>query len=238
MNEQVQQQLPEPEQAPQPARLIQTLALLGLLAAILSLYLFAKLASEVREGETIRFDNTVRGWVHRFASPDMTLAMKGISLLGYDILLLELVIAVAVFLRLHWRRGAIWLTTTMVGAVALDVALKHAFHRPRPAPFFGDAPHSYSFPSGHALASFCFYGVLAGLIANRIQRLSLRIAVGLIAAVLVLAIGISRIYLGVHYPSDVVAGYLAAAMWVGTMLVIDHLGARALAYARQRRSQN
>lgn len=237
MSEQIQAQLPEAEQALQPARLVQTLALLGLLAAVLSLYLFAKLASEVREGDTISFDNVVRGWVHQFASPDMTLAMKGISLLGYDVLLLELVIAVAVFLRLQWRRAAIWLTVTMVGAVALDVALKHAFHRQRPAPFFGDAPHSYSFPSGHALASFCFYGVLAGLIANRIQRLSLRIAVGLIAALLVLAIGISRIYLGVHYPSDVVAGYLAAAMWVGTMLVIDHVGTSALAYARSRKDR-
>lgn len=237
MSEQIQAQLPEAEQALQPARLVQTLALLGLLAAVLSLYLFAKLASEVREGDTISFDNVVRGWVHQFASPDMTLAMKGISLLGYDVLLLELVIAVAVFLRLQWRRAAIWLTVTMAGAVALDVALKHAFHRQRPAPFFGDAPHSYSFPSGHALASFCFYGVLAGLIANRIQRLSLRIAVGLIAALLVLAIGISRIYLGVHYPSDVVAGYLAAAMWVGTMLVIDHVGTSALAYARSRKDR-
>lgn len=237
MNEPNQQNLPEAEAAPQPAKLIEGLALAGLLAAVLSLFLFARLATEVREGETASFDNAVRTWVHQFASPGMTQAMKFVSLLGYDILIAELVIAVLIFLRIGWRRAAIWLAVTMAGAVLLDVTLKHVFHRERPVPYFGGAPHSYSFPSGHALASFCFYGVLAGLIADRVERLSVRIAVGVLAALLVLAIGLSRIYLGVHYPSDVVAGYIAAAMWVGTMLVIDHVGTRAVKHVIHRRTR-
>lgn len=238
MSQAKQQDLPEAEATPQPAKLIEGLALAGLLAALLSLFLFAKLASEMREGETAGFDNAVRGWVHQFASPGMTQAMKFISLLGYDILLAELAIAILIFLRIGWRRAAIWLSVTMVGSVLLDVTLKHVFHRHRPVPYFGDAPHSYSFPSGHALASFCFYGVLAGLIVDRVERLSVRVAVGVLAAVVVLAIGISRIYLGVHYPSDVVAGYIAAAMWVGTMLVIDHVGTRAVKHVRRRRKRS
>ena len=235
MSELKEGQLPEPEKTDQPVRVIETLALLGLLAAVLSVFLFARLATEMREGDTVAFDMAVRSWVHQFASPAMTLAMKGISLLGYDVLVVELVIAIAVFLRLHWRKAAAWLTITMLGEIALNVALKHAFHRHRPVPFFGDAPHSYSFPSGHALASFCFYGVLAGLIVNRAEKVGWRIAVGITAAVLILAIGISRIYLGVHYPSDVVAGYLAAAMWVSTMLVIDRIGTRTISRVRARR---
>ena len=238
MKQDNQQNLPETEAAPQPVKLIEGLALAGLVAALLSLFLFAKLASEMREGETASFDNAVRGWVHHFASPGMTQAMKFISLLGYDILLVELAIAILIFLRIGWRRAAIWLSVTMAGSVLLDVALKQVFHRHRPLPYFGDAPHSYSFPSGHALSSFCFYGVLAGLIVDRVERLSVRIAVGLLAAVLVLAIGISRIYLGVHYPSDVVAGYVAAAMWVGTMLVVDHVGTRAVKHVVRRRKQS
>jgi membrane-associated phospholipid phosphatase len=63
--------------------------------------------------------------------------------------------------------------------------------------------------------------VLAGLIAARTRSVFLRVAVGIAAAVLVIAIGLSRIYLGVHYPSDVIAGYLAAAVWVTTLLVLD-----------------
>jgi undecaprenyl-diphosphatase len=109
----------------------------------------------------------------------------------------------------------------MTGALALDLALKYAFHRERPPVFFGTEPASYSFPSGHALCSFCFYGVMAGLIAARVRSPALRIAVWALAALLVIAIGVSRVYLGMHYPSDVIGGYLAAAVWVSAMLVLD-----------------
>jgi undecaprenyl-diphosphatase len=111
----------------------------------------------------------------------------------------------------------------MTGSLVLDLALKYIYHRTRPTAYFGMAPHSYSFPSGHALCSFCFYGVLAGLLSARIKSLALRIVIWCSAATLVIAIGLSRIYLGVHYPSDVVAGYLAATVWVGTVIVLDHV---------------
>ncbi len=221
-----QRELPEPERAPRPTILIEATVLISLAVAVLSLFLLSKLASEMMEGETIRFDLAVRSWVHQFASPGMTPAMIAISLLGYDILIVELVFAIAVFLYLGWRHAAGWLTVSMAGALVLDLALKYGFHRPRPQPFFGEAPHSYSFPSGHALSSFCFYGVLAGLIAARTQSLVLRAAVGIAAALLVIAIGLSRIYLGMHYPSDVIAGYLAAAVWVATLLVLDRVRLR------------
>ena len=155
------------------------------------------------------------------ASPGMTRAMTAISLMGYGILIAALVAAIAMFLFLRWRHAAAWLAITMAGALAMDLALKFAFHRPRPQVFFGVEPHSYSFPSGHALCSFCFYGVLAGLIAARTRSLALRVTVGVVAAALVAAIGVSRIYLGMHYPSDVIAGYLAAAVWVTGLLVLD-----------------
>jgi len=73
------------------------------------------------------------------------------------------------------------------------------------------------------MCSFCFYGVLAGLLSARTKPLGWRILIWFTAAALVIAIGLSRIYLGVHYPSDVVAGYLAATVWVGTIIVLDHI---------------
>ena len=112
---------------------------------------------------------------------------------------------------------------SILGALVLDLSLKYAFHRARPAPFFGPLPHTYSFPSGHALFSFCFYGVLAGLLADRVRSFKLRILVWTLAALLVAAIGVSRIYLGVHYPSDVIAGYLTATLWVSTMIAVDRV---------------
>src|SRR5690242_1969871 len=202
-------------------KVLEGITVVSLVVAVLSLFLFAWIAQEMLEGETRVFDAAVRNWAHSFASPAMTRAMIGVSLLGYDILIVELVITVLVFLRIRWIRGAVWLGMSVAGALVLDLALKYAFHRPRPQPFFGDAPHSFSFPSGHALCSFVFYAVLAGLLAARIRSIAIRVALWIAAALLIAAIGFSRIYLGVHYPSDVIAGYLAAALWVTTLLVLD-----------------
>jgi membrane-associated phospholipid phosphatase len=216
-----QSDLPAPERSPTPTLLMEATVLLSLALAVLSLFLFSWIAREMREGDTARFDQVVRSWVHQFSSPGMTRAMTAISMLGYHFLIVELVFAIAVFLALRWRHAAGWLAVSVAGGLALDVALKYAFHRSRPPPYFGVAPNSYSFPSGHAVCSFCFYVVLAGLIAARTRSLLLRVAAGIAAAVIVIGIGLSRIYLGVHYPSDVIAGYLAASAWVTTLLVLD-----------------
>jgi undecaprenyl-diphosphatase len=216
-------QVSGPEEAPKPTPLFEAAILASLAVAVLALFLFAKLGSEVLEGDTQNLDLAIRAWVHSYASPGMTSAMKAISLLGYDILIAELLIAFAFFAWLRWRRAAVWLAVAMAGSLALDMTLKYAYHRTRPTAYFGVAPHSYSFPSGHALCSFCFYGVLAGLLSARTKSLAWRLFIWIAAAILVIAIGLSRIYLGVHYPSDVIAGYLAAAVWVGTVIVLDHV---------------
>jgi undecaprenyl-diphosphatase len=216
-------QVSGPEEAPKPTPLFEAAIIVSLAAAILCLFLFAWLGREMLAGDTLHFDDAVRSWVHQFASAGMTRAMNATSLLGYNVLIVELLIAFIVFARLRWRRAAVWLAVAMTGALLLDLALKYAYHRARPTAFFGVAPSSYSFPSGHALCSLCFYGVLAGLLSARIKSLPWRIAVWAAAAVLIIAIGLSRIYLGVHYPSDVLAGYLAATVWVGTVIVLDHV---------------
>lgn len=216
-------QVPGPEETPKPTPLFEAAILASLGTAVLALFLFAWLGSEVLDGDTQHFDQVIREWVHRYASPGMNRAMSAISLLGYNVLIVELAIALAVFARLRWRRAALWLAVAMTGSLVLDLTLKYIYHRTRPTAYFGMAPHSYSFPSGHALCSFCFYGVLAGLLSARTKSLAWRLLIWFAAAALVIAIGLSRIYLGVHYPSDVVAGYLAATVWVGTVIVLDHV---------------
>lgn len=149
--------------------------------------------------------------------------MIAISFLGGDGLTAAAILSVIAFLSLHWRREALWMVVTILGALVLDLSLKYAFHRPRPVPFFVPVPYTYSFPSGHSLFSFSFYGVLAGLLTRRIRSRMLRVLIWTLAAVLVAAIGLSRIYLGVHYPSDVIAGYLAASLWVSTLVALDRV---------------
>jgi undecaprenyl-diphosphatase len=218
--------LPELEAVEKPTVVVETAIAASLILAILSLFLFAWVAEDVTHDRTGRFDAAVRDYVHGFASPPLTKTMIALSFVGGDGIAIGAVLAMGVFLFQRWYRAALWLLTTIAGATVLSVTLKYAYHRPRPAPFFGRLPHTFSFPSGHSLFSFCFYGVLAGLLAARIESRARRIAIWIVAAVLVGAIGLSRIYLGVHYPSDVIAGYLTGALWVSTMVLVDRLRVR------------
>jgi undecaprenyl-diphosphatase len=223
-------QLPEVELERKPLMLLGIAVPVSLLLAVAGLFLFAWTAEEVMEQHTVGFDRVVRAWVHQSSSPSLTVAAKVASWLGEYGVIIAFLIALMLFLALGWQRAAAWLTITLAGALVLDVSLKYAFHRQRPTPFFGVPPHTYSFPSGHALLSLCFYGVLAGLLADRIRSLRSRICIWTIAAFLTAAIGLSRIYLGVHYPTDVIAGYLAAAVWVSSLIAFDRTRARRSAH--------
>lgn len=208
---------------------LQTLAgsilFLGLATAAGALFLFACLAEEVLEGDIQAFDETIRAFVHGFAGERLTAFMNFMTMLGSTLFLGVVFICICiVFIRIKWKRAAVLLVVTMIGAVTLNFVLKVSFARPRPVPYFDTPlPVSYSFPSGHALYAACFYGGLAWLITARIRDRWLKILIWFFAVMTVLLIGLSRIYLGVHYPSDVMAGYAAAIVWVLTVISADLL---------------
>ena len=157
--------------------------------------------------------------VHSLASPLLTLLAEKITLLGtLGILALFGVVAVAFLVHARHRDGAVFLMVTMVGALALENGLKFSFQRVRPPPFFGSEPETYSFPSGHALFSLCFYGGLAITASRSMQSAAMKTGIWIATVLLVLAIGGTRIYLGVHYPSDVLGGYLVAIAWIALVL--------------------
>lgn len=195
----------------------------ALAAATAALLLFALLAEDVLEGETMAFDGAVRSFVQQLASPALTSAMRFVTTLGSTQVLLALgLCACLIFFAAGRKRDVLLFAVTMAGATALNVALKLSFGRTRPAAFFDTPlPTSYSFPSGHALLSLCFYGALAVAVAPRLRRTEARAAVWAAAGLLAALIGFSRIYLGVHYPSDVVAGYAAALVWVVLVALAD-----------------
>jgi undecaprenyl-diphosphatase len=202
--------------------------LAGLALAACALLLFSWLAEEVFKGDTRLFDEQTRAFVNGHAAPSLTVAMRGVTYLGSTVVVAALcVCAVLAFYLMKWRRAAVLLLITMVGAGVLNNVLKLSFHRARPDPFFGIvAPLSYSFPSGHSLLSFCLFGTLAAVIHRRTRSTTVRIVVWMVAALLVALVGFSRVYLGVHYPSDVLAGYLAAAVWVLAVAFGDRLSRR------------
>jgi undecaprenyl-diphosphatase len=190
--------------------------LLGLAAAVGTIIFFGWLTSEVLEGETRHFDDVTRAAVHQLASPAMTTAMRGISFLGSILFLFPATVAIVIWFALRkWGREAKLFAITMGGASLLNISLKLAFKRSRPVPFFDlFPPESYSFPSGHALTSACFFGALAAILTARIKSGRMRIVIWIVATLMFLLIGFSRIYLGVHYTTDVIAGFAAAWIWI------------------------
>ena len=176
--------------------------------------LFASLARWVLPGDSLRFDLWIRGAMHSWATPFATVALYAITVLGMEWVMLPL--GALVVWRLAKRGAKRQASVLAVGTLSADAAselLKIVLRRPRPPVFFG-LPHafSYSFPSGHAFVGTVFYGLLAGILAGLYPRRRARIVAAW--ALLVLAIGFSRVYLGYHYPTDVLGGWLCAAAWL------------------------
>ncbi len=198
--------------------------LAGLLVSAGVISAFAKLADDVVEGESRRFDKSVLLWIHTHFPGWLNEPMRLITALGYYYVVIPLlVIAVLVFHRKGWKLSAVLLCVSTVGGIILTTLLKDVFQRARPELFdSGYKASFYSFPSGHATVAVVFYGMLTVILAYRLEgvRRWLLAAGGIF---LVLLIGFSRLYLGVHYPTDILAGYLSALMWIATVSAVYYL---------------
>jgi membrane-associated phospholipid phosphatase len=173
---------------------------------------FVLLAQAYAAGSSIvQLDDQVATTLHEHAFPSATTALTAVTTLGSTPVLALIAAAAAVYLfRRGRRRDAALLTVVLVGTQLLTWILKAAFERPRPT--FEDPVATadwFSFPSGHALSSIAFYGALVYLLSGRLRDPLVRAACLFGAALLVAAIGFSRLYLGVHYLTDVLAGYSA-----------------------------
>ena len=214
-------------------RLLSATLIVGLVAAAVALLVFSWLGREIITGVTPGVDERLRSAVHAYASPGLTRIMVAASLYGGPSWLVPIGLALALaFLMRGWPRGALLVVVTLSGAGLLNVLLKQTFARIRPDPFFDyPLPVSHSFPSGHAFFAASLLGGLAVLLTDRVRSTPLQIAIWVVAAALILLIGLSRVYLGVHYPSDVFGGYAVAVVWVAAVA----LGDRMASHRRRRR---
>lgn len=206
----------------------------GFLVCLVGVIAFGLLADEMGEGDTGRFDALVRESINTLATPMLTKPAIFLSFVGDWPFLTFLGLAIfGYLLYIKWKREAVIFFLTNVGELILNLSLKGIYQRQRPDAFFGyELPPSYSFPSGHALGSFCFFGILAWILAANAVSISSKVAIHAASAFLIFSIGISRIYLGVHYPSDIVAGYLVAMVWTLTVIFAD----RSLTRHREQRN--
>lgn len=194
-----------------PAGIDKLQALLGLMALGAGA-LFVKISEDVVEHESTQFDRAVALGVHHFDTPFLDVVMRAFTFIGS---FPSVAVVVAVVCVWAWRRGHKDALRALVAIVAvnetLNFALKHAFARPRPDLFEEIATlHTYSFPSGHAMAAASIYGMVAIVAARLAPKLRGWIAAA--AVLLIFFIGLSRIYLGVHWVTDVLAGYAAGAV--------------------------
>jgi undecaprenyl-diphosphatase len=202
---------------------------IGLLAAAAALALFVWLGYQVRSGEPTELDLTIRAAVRSLETARLSDVMWGASFYGAPRRLLPLGLAAAtVFLLRGWRRGAVLVLVTLAGAGVLDAGLKELFARARPQAFFDyyPTPRSFSFPSGHALFAVCFFGGIAVLLSHRLRGRPAQVLVWAIALVPIILIGASRVYLGVHYPTDVIGGFAVGIVWVASVALGDRLAER------------
>jgi undecaprenyl-diphosphatase len=222
----------EPASTGESRRLLSATLIAGLVAAGLALLVFSWLGREVVTGVTPAMDEQLRAALHAHASPGLTRLMIAVSRFGGPSWLVPMGIALALAFLLHgWERGALLILITLSGAGLLNTLLKQSFARTRPEAFFDyPLPLSQSFPSGHAIFAASVFGGLAVLLTDRIGRTSLQVLVWCVALALILLVGVSRVYLGVHYPSDVLAGYAVAVFWV----VGVALGDRVASHRRRR----
>jgi undecaprenyl-diphosphatase len=187
----------------------------GALVAVLGTYGFATFAGRVTSGRTQTFDDAVLRWIAAHRSPVLESLMLEITFLGTGTVVMMIVGVSGMFLWLTKHRfSALLLLIATVGSIVLNNLLKLGFGRPRPKVFeWGTDVMSWSFPSGHAMSAAVVYGTVAYLAARLQARHLHRVATLMGAAILIVLIGFSRLYLGVHYPTDVIAGVIIGLAW-------------------------
>jgi len=219
---------PQTNTSVESQRLLTETLIAGLIATALALLVLSWLGRDIVAGVTPEVDDALRRTIHSHASPRLTPVMIAASHYGGPSWLVPLGLCLALAFLIHgWQRGALLVVVTLGGAGLLNALLKQGFARTRPAPFFDyPLPGSASFPSGHAFFAASFLGGLAVLVTSRIRSLALKIGLWLLVLALILLIGFSRVYLGVHYPSDVLAGYAVAVVWVTAVGLGDRIASR------------
>lgn len=197
------------------------LALLGLLfvGLLLPLWVFAELADEVHELEAMVLDDALLLWLQQRAGPHLDAFFVFVSRVGYawGVIPVDIALCLALLVARRWREAS-FAIVALAGSGLLNLGTKAFFRRDRPSLWESIAPESsFSFPSGHAMGSM----TLAAVVVLLAWGTRWRWPVLVLALAFTGLVGLSRLYLGVHYPSDVLAGWAAGLAWTaGVYLVL------------------
>ncbi|GAB2530417.1 phosphatase PAP2 family protein [Rufibacter soli] len=183
---------------------------------ILCIILFFWLARAVLPGHDLGFDRQAFAWADARANPFLTEIIKGVTFLASRNFITGaglMMIGYFLFVKKH-KWYSLKVPVIAIGSISLNLLLKYIINRPRPlVPHLVDS-YGLSFPSGHAMISASFYGLLIYLVWKHVEVPAWRFLLVFLLSLLILLIGFSRVYLHVHYATDVVAGLVAGLGWV------------------------
>jgi undecaprenyl-diphosphatase len=211
---------PKPVREKNASLVISLEILVGLTLSIISLMFFIDITERVLASSG-SFDNAISQFFYSVRSPELTTIVKVITAFGDEIVL---AVATLLFIVLNWKkhkREAIVFAVVLFMTLVINILVKETVARPRPAidPLF--KIDTYSFPSGHAMNAFVFYALIARFIFHFTHKSELGFMLAFCSIILIFLIGLSRVYLGVHYLSDVVAGFVGGFWIVITAILIE-----------------
>lgn len=221
------------------------LTTLALIVMIVSgVWGFAELADEVVQGSTRNLDIDLLMLLRDPADPDLPRGPWWLQEMGRDltalggiaVLTLAILGTAGFFVLRHRYRTALFLLVSTAGGMLVSSFAKHVFDRPRPdIVAHGSLVETASFPSGHSLMAAVVYLTLGVMVARGLPNRRLKTYVLTLAAILAMLVGVSRVYLGVHWPTDVLAGWIIGAVWAMLCLLIARALARRGRLAKERR---
>lgn len=186
------------------------------IGCLLCILAFSGIAAVVEAKEEITFDIRVSSWVQGLENPGLTSVAKAVTFLGSVDAMVVICVVIFLYLVRIWKHGreALLFAAVMLGTPVWNVLLKLSFQRERPDINRLIEISGYSFPSGHSMAAFSLCGIAAYLLWRRMASGSGRMLLLALSGVVIAGMGLSRVYLGVHYPSDVIGGFMASGAWL------------------------
>ena len=176
----------------------------------ISIFTFAYIANRIYQNNIYQFDNQIYQATMLFMCPEVTNILKTITHFGDWMIMIPITIAIIV----KNRKQGILVSINLISIFVFNQVLKLVFNRTRPVGNRLIEAEGYSFPSGHSMVSMAYYGFLIYLIYKNIKNRKWKYILCVLLSLLILIIGFSRIYLGVHYASDVVGGFLFSVAYL------------------------
>jgi undecaprenyl-diphosphatase len=184
--------------------------------------LFVYIATTISNKSIAHFDTSIIRFVQGMETPWLTSIMKFFTTLGNtkSVIGIALIAFVLLYFAFRYRQQAFLFIIIIGGTVVLNALLKNYFKRERPEIHRIMNANGFSFPSGHSMIAFSLYTIIVYIAWRNVKTGLSRTLLILFAAFMILMTGISRIYVGVHYPSDVVGGFAASGLWVTFAIIV------------------